>query len=77
MESAPPDEKAIAAIKILLRTIGDDPEREGLLETPERVLRAYREHFSGYAQDPAEHLARTSSVLRKWMPFRFTVTFEA
>jgi GTP cyclohydrolase I len=59
MESAPPDEKAIAAIKILLRTIGDDPEREGLLETPERVLRAYREHFSGYAQDPAEHLART------------------
>jgi GTP cyclohydrolase I len=53
------ESRARDALKTLLRYVGDDPEREGLLETPDRVLRAYREHFSGYGQDPAEHLART------------------
>jgi GTP cyclohydrolase I len=61
MTDSDPETPARDALKILLRYIGDDPEREGLLETPDRVLRAYREHFSGYAQDPAEHLARTFS----------------
>jgi GTP cyclohydrolase I len=54
-----PEDAARDALKTLLRYIGDDPEREGLLETPDRVLRAYAEHFSGYRLDPAELLART------------------
>jgi GTP cyclohydrolase I len=46
-------------VRGLLRFIGDDPEREGLRETPARVLRSFKEHFSGYAEDPREHLSRT------------------
>lgn len=42
------------AVRLMLRLIGDDPQREGLKETPERVLRAYGEWFKGYAQDPAD-----------------------
>jgi GTP cyclohydrolase I len=59
MSSPVTDAQAFEALKVLLRYIGDDPEREGLVETPGRVLRAFHEHFAGYAQDPAEHLART------------------
>lgn len=59
MSSPVSDAEATAALKTLLRYIGEDPEREGLLETPDRVLRAYGEHFAGYLQDPAEHLSRT------------------
>ena len=47
------------AIRTLLRWAGDDPEREGLLDTPARVGRAWREYCSGYLEDPAVHLART------------------
>ena len=46
-------------VRGLLRFIGDDPDREGLRETPARVLRSYKEHFSGYEEDPREHLSRT------------------
>jgi GTP cyclohydrolase I len=46
-------------VRALLRLIGDDPEREGLAETPARVVRAMEEQYAGYAQDPAEHLDRT------------------
>ena len=46
-------------IRGLLRFIGEDPDREGLLDTPERVVRAFGEHFSGYAMDPGEYLAKT------------------
>jgi GTP cyclohydrolase IA len=55
----PTQEEAEAAIRILLRWAGDDPEREGLLDTPSRVARAYREWFSGYAVDPVALLERT------------------
>ncbi len=48
-------------VRGLLRYIGEDPGREGLIETPARVLRAMSEHFAGYAEDPAEHLAKTFS----------------
>ena len=41
------------AVRVLLRFLGDDPEREGLRETPARVLRSYEELFAGYSQDPA------------------------
>src|ERR1700730_12998674 len=47
------------AVRTLLRWAGDDPEREGLLETPKRVVRAYEDWFSGYQIDPAEYLRRT------------------
>lgn len=47
------------AIRTLLRWAGDDPEREGLIDTPARVGRAWREYCSGYAEDPAVHLQRT------------------
>ncbi|MCB9597107.1 MAG: GTP cyclohydrolase I FolE [Sandaracinaceae bacterium] len=50
---------AEAHIKALLEYIGDDPNREGLRETPERVVRAFAEHFAGYTDDPKEHLATT------------------
>lgn len=52
-------EQAAQCLRGLLRFLGDDPTREGLLETPDRVLRSYAEHFSGYTQDPSEHLAKT------------------
>ena len=47
------------AIRILLRWSGDDPSREGLIDTPKRVAKAYGDWFSGYAMDPEAYLART------------------
>ena len=47
------------AVRTLLRWAGDDPDREGLTDTPMRVVRAYRDWFSGYAIDPAAYLRRT------------------
>ncbi|RZI74716.1 MAG: GTP cyclohydrolase I FolE [Pseudomonas sp.] len=47
------------AIRTLLRWSGEDPEREGLVDTPSRVGRAWREYCSGYHEDPAAHLKRT------------------
>ncbi|HVK81398.1 MAG TPA: GTP cyclohydrolase I FolE [Verrucomicrobiae bacterium] len=51
--------EALAAVRTLLAWTGDDPDREGLRETPARVVRAYRELFAGYARDPREYLLRT------------------
>ena len=47
------------AVRTLIRWAGDDPSREGLLETPARVARAWREYARGYREDPAHHLGRT------------------
>jgi GTP cyclohydrolase I len=47
------------AVRTLLRWAGDDPAREGLIETPKRVVQAYRDWFSGYEVEPREYLART------------------
>src|SRR3546814_6787184 len=47
------------AVRTLLRWAGDDPAREGLLDTPKRVVDAYGDWFSGYADDPREYLERT------------------
>ena len=55
----PSREEAEGAVRTLLRWAGDDPDREGLLETPNRVVRAYQEWFSGYDEDPVEILQRT------------------
>ena len=51
--------EAEAAIRVLLQWAGEDPAREGLLDTPARVAKAYKDWFSGYALDPAEYLRRT------------------
>jgi GTP cyclohydrolase I len=72
-----PDEVA-DAVRTIIRWAGDDPEREGLLDTPHRVARAWREYARGYEDDPAEHLARTFDevggydeiVLLKDIPFQ-------
>jgi GTP cyclohydrolase I len=55
----PSQEEAEAAVRTLLAWAGDNPEREGLLDTPKRVTKAFREYFSGYEEDPAEALSRT------------------
>ena len=47
------------ALRLLLKWIGENPEREGLKETPKRVLKAYKEWFAGYNQDPREILSKT------------------
>jgi GTP cyclohydrolase I len=51
--------EAEAAVETLLRWAGDDPQREGLIDTPARVVRAYEEFFSGYDVDPEAYLRRT------------------
>ena len=53
-----PDEVA-DAVRTLIRWAGDDPTREGLLDTPARVARAWKEYARGYEEDPALHLSRT------------------
>ena len=74
---AVPDEVA-DAVRTLIRWAGDDPEREGLADTPARVGRAWKEYCQGYDEDPAVHLARTFEevggynevVLLKDIPFQ-------
>jgi GTP cyclohydrolase I len=51
--------QAEEAVRTLLRWAGEDPAREGLLDTPTRVVKAYRDWFSGYDEDPGEYLRRT------------------
>ena len=53
------DEKAEEAIRTIIKWIGEDSEREGLLNTPRRVTKAFKEYFSGYTQDPNKFLAKT------------------
>ncbi len=55
----PSREEAEAAVRTLLRWSGDDPAREGLLDTPRRVVDAYGDWFAGYGTDPEAYLART------------------
>lgn len=52
-------QQAEDAVRTLLRWAGDDPAREGLLDTPRRVAKAYEDWFSGYALDPDDYMART------------------
>jgi GTP cyclohydrolase IA len=54
----PSQEEAEAAVRTLLAWTGDNPNREGLLDTPRRVTKAFKEYYSGYAQDPADILNR-------------------
>ncbi|EHJ59138.1 GTP cyclohydrolase I FolE [Novosphingobium pentaromativorans] len=74
----PVPEDVQEAIRTLIRWAGDDPQREGLLDTPKRVARAWKEYCIGYAEDPAIHLSRIFEevggydevVLLKDIPFQ-------
>lgn len=74
----PVPEHVQEAIRTLIRWSGDDPEREGLVDTPVRVARAWREYCQGYEEEPARHLARRFNevggydevVLLKDIPFQ-------
>ena len=55
----PTREEAEDAVRVLLRWAGDNPDREGLVGTPDRVVRAFDEHFAGYDEDPVALLQRT------------------
>lgn len=57
---------AEAAVRTLIEWAGDDPYREGLLDTPVRVARSYKELFAGYETDPKDYLARTFEELAAW-----------
>jgi len=57
----PTQADAEVAVRILIEWAGDDPDREGLIDTPSRVARSYRELFAGYADDPRDYLQRTFS----------------
>jgi GTP cyclohydrolase IA len=79
----PPDKRQVPedvreAVRTLIRWAGDDPSREGLLDTPARVARAWKEYARGYEEDPSRHLSRTFEevggydeiVLLKDIPFQ-------
>ncbi len=53
------DQKAEEAIQTLIQWIGENPKREGLKSTPQRVIKAYKEYFQGYQEDPAKYLTKT------------------
>tara|TARA_B100000579_G_scaffold418918_2_gene416989 strand:+ start:550 stop:1161 length:612 start_codon:yes stop_codon:yes gene_type:complete len=53
------DEKAEEAIRTIIQWIGEDPSREGLISTPKRVIKAFREYFGGYKMDPSKYLSKT------------------
>jgi len=77
-ETPPVPEDVADAIRTLIRWAGDDPTREGLVDTPRRVAKAWREYCAGYAEDPAHHLSRVFEevggydeiVLLKDIPFQ-------
>ena len=58
-KTRPTQADAESAVRTLIEWAGDDPDREGLLETPKRVAKAYRELFQGYEADPRDYLQRT------------------
>ena len=59
MTTKPSRDEALKAVKTLIEWAGDDPTREGLIETPDRVIRAYKEFFAGYEEDPEQVLEKT------------------
>tara|TARA_B100000497_G_scaffold894_1_gene1014 strand:+ start:225 stop:809 length:585 start_codon:yes stop_codon:yes gene_type:complete len=59
MSNKPTKEEALKAVETLISWAGDDPTREGLIETPDRVIRAYKEFFAGYDEDPEQVLTKT------------------
>lgn len=67
--------KVKEAVKLFIEGIGEDPEREGLVETPERIARMCTEIFSGMEEDAGEHLSKTFSVTRNEMVVEKDIIF--
>ncbi len=64
IETSKPDRAEVeSAFRTIIRWTGDDPERDGLVDTPARVARAFEEYFAGYGQDPALILQKTFEVI--------------
>ena len=59
MPNKPSKEEALNAVRTLISWAGDDPDREGIIETPDRVVRSYNEFFYGYGEDPEKVLGKT------------------
>ena len=53
------DEKAQEAIRTIIQWTGENPEREGLVSTPKRVIKAFKEYFKGYKENPDQYLSKT------------------
>ena len=73
----PTREQAEEAVRTLIRWAGDDPNREGLLDTPDRFVRAYEEFFAGYAEEPRGFWngpSRKPAVTMKWFCFAISVS---
>ena len=72
-------EQAESAVRTLIQWAGDDPDREGMLDTPKRVANAYEDWFSGYNEDPHEFLDRTFSEVEDYdeMVTLRSITFES
>lgn len=68
-------EKIIQGVKLILEGIGEDPTREGLIETPDRIARMYEEIFSGINQNAKEHLSKTFSVNNDDLVLEKDITF--
>jgi GTP cyclohydrolase IA len=79
MPDRPSQTEAEDAIRVLLRWAGEDPRREGLLDTPRRVAEAYRDWFSGYEMDPHEFMRRTFEEVAGYdeMVVLRDITFES
>ena len=73
------DQQAEEAFKTILKWIGEDPNREGLLETPKRVIKAFKEYFKGYHQDPINDLKKTFGDVDGYddMVVEKNITFES
>jgi len=72
-----PHNEAVTAVETLLRWVGEDPDRDGLLDTPARVAKALREMTSGYLEDPAEILSRTFEETSDEMVILRGITFQS
>lgn len=69
------EEKIKTGVRLLLEGIGEDPEREGLIDTPERIARMYAEIFGGMHEDPGEHLSKVFTVENSEMVLEKDITF--
>ena len=68
-EQKPSRDEAEEAVRTLIKWTGDNPDREGLIETPKRVVKAFEEYFAGYYQDPKSILEKTFSETSNYQEF--------
>ena len=70
------DKEAEDAFRTILSWMGEDPSREGLLETPKRVVKAFKEYFKGYKEDPNKILDKTFGDVKVMMTWLFKKIFQ-